>query len=313
MGLVDAAKFTHPATMTASDSPRAQFERLLEEHAGIVRKIAFGYARTESDRRDLMQEIALQLWRAYPRYSPDRPFSTWMYRIALNVSISLLRRNTQPGRETVPFDELKHDSAHEQSIREDVFGKPPKMQAGSLRSPKSRYRGDYLKLDRDWCGQSGNFNRCAGRIRFASAGEMFGVEFVVDRKILFHVGQEHGDIDDVIPACASVFEHEPDIFKNRATLLFDVVTQNVAVGIESDAGNFLAATDPRADPGEKNKIANAFGVWERPHCFGRARTFKCLSHVVHNCRAAAAAANPKSRQGPSRTGVLRLPDNSTGK
>jgi RNA polymerase sigma factor (sigma-70 family) len=114
--------------MTASDSPRAQFERLLEEHAGTVRKIAFGYARTESDRRDLMQEIALQLWRAYPRYSPDRPFSTWMYRIALNVSISLLRRNTRPGRETVPFDELKHDSAHEQSIREDVFGKRPKMQ-----------------------------------------------------------------------------------------------------------------------------------------------------------------------------------------
>ena len=115
MDLVDAAKFTHPATMTASDSARAQFERLLEEHAGIVRKIAFGYARTESDRRDLMQEIALQLWRAYPRYSPERPFSTWMYRIALNVSISLLRRNTRPGRETVPFDELKHDSAHEQS------------------------------------------------------------------------------------------------------------------------------------------------------------------------------------------------------
>jgi len=26
---------------------------------------------------------------------------------------------------------------------------------------------------------------------------MFSVEFVVDRKILFHVGQEHGDIDDV--------------------------------------------------------------------------------------------------------------------
>ena len=95
------AKFTHPTAMTASDSARAQFELLLEQHVGIVRKIAFGYARTESDRRDLMQEIALQLWRAYPRYSPERPFSTWMYRIALNVSISFLRKNTRPGRETV--------------------------------------------------------------------------------------------------------------------------------------------------------------------------------------------------------------------
>ena len=115
MELVDATKFTYPTAMRPSDSALGQFECLLEQHAGIIRKVAFGYARTENDRRDLMQEIALQLWRAYPRYSPERPFSTWMYRIALNVSISFLRKNTRPGRESVPFDELKHDIAHEAS------------------------------------------------------------------------------------------------------------------------------------------------------------------------------------------------------
>ncbi|MGH8100885.1 MAG: sigma-70 family RNA polymerase sigma factor, partial [Chthoniobacterales bacterium] len=65
--------------MTAPEATRVEFERLLEQHGGIIRKVAFGYAKTESDRRDLMQEIALQLWRAYPRYSPEHPFSTWMY------------------------------------------------------------------------------------------------------------------------------------------------------------------------------------------------------------------------------------------
>jgi hypothetical protein len=39
---------------------------------------------------------------------------------------------------------------------------------------------------------------------------MFGVEFVVDREILFHVGEKHGDIDDVTPSGAGVFEDEPD-------------------------------------------------------------------------------------------------------
>jgi hypothetical protein len=57
-----AKKFTHPTVMTASNSVCIQFERLLQQHQGIIRKVAFGYARTESDRRDLMQEIALQLW-----------------------------------------------------------------------------------------------------------------------------------------------------------------------------------------------------------------------------------------------------------
>jgi RNA polymerase sigma-70 factor (ECF subfamily) len=62
-----------------------------------------------------MQDILLQLWKAYPRYSPDRPFSTWMYRIALNVSISYLRQHTRPGRKTVQFDESQHDIAPEQA------------------------------------------------------------------------------------------------------------------------------------------------------------------------------------------------------
>ena len=82
------------------------FTRLLDQHAGIIRKVAFGYANNSSDRRDLMQEISLQLWKAYPRYSPERPFSTWMYRIALNVAISFLRSNARPIRRAVPLDEI---------------------------------------------------------------------------------------------------------------------------------------------------------------------------------------------------------------
>ena len=101
--------------MSTSESVDAQFEQLLGRHHGIVRKVAFSYANNESDWRDLMQEILLQLWKAFPRYSPDRRFSTWVYRIALNVAISWLRRNTRPVRQTVQFDEFKHDLPHEQS------------------------------------------------------------------------------------------------------------------------------------------------------------------------------------------------------
>ena len=105
----------YPTAMKPSKAIEAQFESLLEQHSGIVRKVAFSYARNESDRRDLMQDIVLQLWKAYPRYSPERPFSTWMYRIALNVAISFLRRNSQPGHETVQFDESQHDVVHQYS------------------------------------------------------------------------------------------------------------------------------------------------------------------------------------------------------
>src|SRR5690349_21286350 len=116
----DVGEYT-VATMKPSEAVKGQFEGLLEQHGGIIRKVAFVYARNESDRNDLMQDILLQLWKAYPRYSPDRPFSTWMYRIALNVPISYLRKHTRLERETVQFDESRHDIVPEQFS-------PPKME-----------------------------------------------------------------------------------------------------------------------------------------------------------------------------------------
>ncbi|HET6804844.1 MAG TPA: sigma-70 family RNA polymerase sigma factor [Frateuria sp.] len=70
-----------------------QFEALMQEHRGIVFKVASVYARGREDRDDLAQEIAVQLWRAFGSYDAARAkFSTWMYRVALNVAISHARR-----------------------------------------------------------------------------------------------------------------------------------------------------------------------------------------------------------------------------
>jgi len=70
-----------------------RFETLLQEHHRIVFKVAGLYSRTTADRDDLVQEISAQLWRSFSGYDETRAkFSTWMYRIALNVAISQVRR-----------------------------------------------------------------------------------------------------------------------------------------------------------------------------------------------------------------------------
>ncbi|ULU24857.1 RNA polymerase sigma factor [Dyella terrae] len=77
----------------AGDHRHQAFEVLLREHRGIVLKVASLYARSADDRNDLVQEICVQLWRSFASYDPGRArFSTWLYRIALNVAISSLRR-----------------------------------------------------------------------------------------------------------------------------------------------------------------------------------------------------------------------------
>ena len=104
------------ATMTAD--PRQQFGELLERHRGIVFKVANTYAWHPDDRADLAQEIAAQLWRAFPGYDPARSFSTWMYRVALNVAISHVRSDSQRQHHAVPLDEDLHDVATDGSDHE---------------------------------------------------------------------------------------------------------------------------------------------------------------------------------------------------
>src|SRR3546814_15972445 len=99
------------ATMTADD--HQAFGELLQQHRGIVFKVARTYARSAEDRDDLAQEIAVQLWRAWPGYDPSRRLPTWMYRIALNVALSFLRSDAQRRRHAVPPEEPIHDMAED--------------------------------------------------------------------------------------------------------------------------------------------------------------------------------------------------------
>lgn len=99
------------ARMT-TESMREQFQALLERHRGIVFKVANIYCRHAEDRRDLGQEICAQAWKAFPAWDSQRPFSTWMYRIALNVAISYARGNDERMRHIALDDndiEPEHD------------------------------------------------------------------------------------------------------------------------------------------------------------------------------------------------------------
>jgi RNA polymerase sigma-70 factor (ECF subfamily) len=81
------------------------FVARVEAHAGIVRKVAMSYSRTPADRRDLEQEIVAQLWKAFPGYDGTRPFATWMYRVALNVAISIARSQRWHEPEAASLDD----------------------------------------------------------------------------------------------------------------------------------------------------------------------------------------------------------------
>ena len=69
-----------------------KFIELVNAHKEIVEKICHIYFYGNPYRDDYRQEILIRLWRAFPGFKGQSAFSTWMYRVALNASIDILRK-----------------------------------------------------------------------------------------------------------------------------------------------------------------------------------------------------------------------------
>lgn len=73
------------------EQPEQWIEAVLRENHARLARVARHYAGVK-DAADLLQEIALQLWRSRDSFDGRAERSTWVYRIALNTAISWRRR-----------------------------------------------------------------------------------------------------------------------------------------------------------------------------------------------------------------------------
>lgn len=69
------------------------FVSYINDHRGLLFKICNLYCSDAEDRKDLFQEMVLQLWKAFPTFRGASSPSTWMYRVALNTAISNYRKS----------------------------------------------------------------------------------------------------------------------------------------------------------------------------------------------------------------------------
>lgn len=69
------------------------FIALLESNIGIILKISKAYTNTAQDREDLINDIAFEMWKAFPNFKGNSKISTWVYRIALNTSMNYKRNS----------------------------------------------------------------------------------------------------------------------------------------------------------------------------------------------------------------------------
>lgn len=78
--------------MSKKEQQESDFIGLLDGAQAIIHKVCRMYCDDEAHREDLFQEIVLQAWKSYPSFKGEARFSSWLYRIALNVAIQDFRK-----------------------------------------------------------------------------------------------------------------------------------------------------------------------------------------------------------------------------
>lgn len=61
-------------------------------YAGIIIKLCRAYTNSQEDFEDYYQEVCLQIWRSKDNFREESEWSTWVYRISLNVCLTLLKK-----------------------------------------------------------------------------------------------------------------------------------------------------------------------------------------------------------------------------
>ncbi len=92
------------------------FEALMRVHYGRVLGVTRGICGRDSDAEDAAQDTFVRAWRALPGFRGDSAFSTWLYRIATNVSLTLVTRRREAATDVIPEQPTVADAPEERML-----------------------------------------------------------------------------------------------------------------------------------------------------------------------------------------------------
>jgi RNA polymerase sigma-70 factor (ECF subfamily) len=109
----------------AQGGDAAAFREIFARHRGDVSRLVFRMIGPSSDVEDVVQEVFLNVYRSLPSFRGESKFSTWLYRLATNVTRMHLRRGRSRPRfadvepPEAPRDDVPSDAPDEQIDRKE--------------------------------------------------------------------------------------------------------------------------------------------------------------------------------------------------
>jgi RNA polymerase sigma-70 factor (ECF subfamily) len=73
-------------------SDRAEFAKLVEKYSSKIYRLALKILNSEEDAEDVLQETFIKALKALPKFEGRSSLATWLYRIAVNESLMIIRK-----------------------------------------------------------------------------------------------------------------------------------------------------------------------------------------------------------------------------
>lgn len=70
-------------------------------YSGIIIKICRAYTDSQEDFEDYYQEVCLQVWRTKDQFRGESKWSTWVYRLSLNICLTMIKKKNNNRQHTV--------------------------------------------------------------------------------------------------------------------------------------------------------------------------------------------------------------------
>jgi len=83
---------------------KEKFISVIKDNQNLIYKICYSYCSNPENRKDLQQEILLQLWNSFSKFDGRVKISTWIYRIAFNTAILFYRNDCKHNDKKVTID-----------------------------------------------------------------------------------------------------------------------------------------------------------------------------------------------------------------
>lgn len=123
----------------AQEGDRAAFDALVRIYDQNVLRLALQVIGSQEEARDLYQEAFLKVYRSIGQFRQEAKFSTWLYRVVMNVCLDHLRR--QRSRKEVPVPQVAEgETEFLQTVQDErPTGDPERVR-------HSREVGDRIRL-----------------------------------------------------------------------------------------------------------------------------------------------------------------------